>query len=160
MEQEAEEAKTEKKKKRKYNVTLWIFIGLVGGIFVGLIMPEWLYNILSVISNIYMNALRMMIYPMVFCSLVMGIMGINSISQTGKIGLHSILWFAGTTAVASGLGLVIPRILHLGEGATIKATETTVDAATFGGLVDTLENLIPANPLTAFTEGNMLQILV
>ena len=76
MEQEAEEAKTEKKKKRKYNVTLWIFIGLVGGIFVGLIMPEWLYNILSVISNIYMNALRMMIYPMVFCSLVMGIMGI------------------------------------------------------------------------------------
>lgn len=150
----------EKKEKRKYNVTLWIFIGLIGGIAVGLVMPEGCYNVFSVISNIYMNALRMMIYPLVFCSLVMGIMGINSVSKTGKIGLHSILWFVATTALASGLGLVIPRILRLGEGATITPTDTTVEAASFNGLVDTLENLIPANPLTAFTEGNMLQILV
>lgn len=148
------------RKKRRFNVTLWILIGLAAGILVGLVMPEWLYKVLTVISTIYMNALRMMIYPLVFCSLVVGIIGIGDIAKTGKIGLLSIVWFTGTTAVASALGLVLPRFLHLGEGITIKATDTTVEAATFGGLLDTVENLIPANPINAFVEGNMLQVLV
>jgi Na+/H+-dicarboxylate symporter len=146
--------------KKKFNFTLWISVGLLAGILVGLLMPGWLYEPLSVISNMYMNALQMMIYPLVFCSLVIGITGIGSISRTGRIGLHSILWFVGTTAFASLIGLVIPRILHLGVGASITPTETTVDPAQFSGLVDTLENIIPSNPLRAFTEGNMLQVLV
>lgn len=150
----------ETKTRRKFNFTLWISVGLVGGILVGLLMPDWLYEPLSVVSNMYMNALQMMIYPLVFCSLVIGITGIGSISRTGKIGLHSILWFIGTTAFASLIGLVIPRMLHLGVGASITPTETKVDPAEFSGLVDTLENIIPSNPIRAFTEGNMLQVLV
>ncbi len=144
---------------RKHNITLWIALGLALGIIVGLIMPEWLYAPLTVIASIYMSALKMMIYPLVFCSLIIGIVGIGSIAKTGKIGLHSILWFTGTTALASGLGLVLPRILKLGQGVSITATDTTVEAATFTGLVDTLENIIPGNPFNSFTEGNMLQIL-
>ncbi len=145
--------------KKAGNLTLWITCGLVLGIIVGLIMPEWLYMPLSVVASIYMSALKMMIYPLVFCSLVMGIMGIGSIAKTGKIGLLSLLWFTGTTAVASGLGLILPRLLRLGQGASITATDTVVEAATFNGLVDTLENIIPGNPFSAFTDGNMLQVL-
>ncbi len=145
--------------KKAGNLTLWITCGLVFGIIVGLIMPEWLYMPLSVVASIYMSALKMMIYPLVFCSLIMGIMGIGSIAKTGKIGLLSLLWFTGTTAVASGLGLILPRLLRLGQGASITATDTTVEAATFNGLVDTLENIIPGNPFSAFTDGNMLQVL-
>ncbi len=148
-----------KKKEKKYNLTLWIALGLVAGIVVGLIMGDVLYSILTFFANLYMNALRMMIYPLVFCSLVMGIMGIGSISKTGKIGLHSLLWFTGTTAFASFLGLILPRILHLGEGATIIATDTEVEAATFTGIADTLQNIIPSNPLASFVNGDMLQIL-
>lgn len=154
------ESAVPKKKKRKFNITLWIIVGLAAGIVVGLIMPKWLYSTLTVVSTIYMNALKMMIYPMVFCSLVVGIIGIGDIAKTGKIGLFSILWFTGTTALASAIGLFLPRILHLGEGITIKSTDTTVEAATFGGLLDTVENLIPANPIESFVKGNMLQILV
>ncbi len=145
--------------KKAGNLTLWITCGLVFGIIVGLIMPDWLYLPLSVVASIYMSALKMMIYPLVFCSLIMGIMGIGSIAKTGKIGLLSLLWFTGTTAVASGLGLILPRLLHLGQGASITPTDTVVEAATFNGLVDTLENIIPGNPFSAFTDGNMLQIL-
>lgn len=148
------------KKKKKFNFTLWIAVGLFAGLGVGLIMPEWMYTVLTVISNIYMNALKMMIYPLVFCSLVVGITGISNISKTGKIGLYSILWFVATTAFASALGLWLPKALHLGEGASIVATDTTVEAAEFSGLLDTLENLIPSNPLESFVNGNMLQILV
>ena len=149
----------ENKKKSKYNVTLWIVIGLVAGVLVGVVMPAWLYVPLSVVANIYMAALKMMIYPLVFCSLVMGIVGIGSIAKTGKIGLHALLWYTGTTAFASGLGLILPKLLHLGEGATISATDTEVEAATFGGLLDTIQNILPANPFASFTQGNMLQVL-
>ncbi len=72
---------------KKVNITLAIFIGLVLGILLGLLVPGsvgWFYSILSVISSLYMNALNMMIYPLVFCSIVVGIHGIGSVSKTGK----------------------------------------------------------------------------
>ena len=131
----------------------------IAGIIVGCIMPAWMNNIFTVIATIYMSALKMMIFPLVFCSLLLGIVGIGNIAKTGKIGLHAICWYVGTTAFASGLGLILPKILHLGEGATIAATDTTVEAASFGGLLDTITTLIPSNPFQSFTNGNMLQVL-
>lgn len=147
-------------KKKKFSITKWIGVGLVLGILVGLVLPAWAYTPLTVIANIYMNALKMMIYPMVFCSLVIGIIGIGDMAKTGKIGLHAICWYTGTTAFAAALGLFLPKWLHLGENAHIVATDTKVEAAEFSSLLDTLENLIPSNPFTAFTDGNMLQVLV
>lgn len=146
--------------KKKPSITLLIAIGLGLGIIVGFIMPAWLYTPLSVVATIYMSALRMMIYPLVFCSIVVGIIGIGDVTKTGKIGLKSIIWFTVTTFIASALGLFLPKALHLGEGITITATETTVEAASFDGLLGTLESLIPSNPFTSFTNGNMLQVLV
>ena len=122
-------------KKKGYNITLGIFIGLIAGVIVGIIMPEWANTALSVVASIYMSALKMMIFPLVFTSLVMGIIGIGDIAKTGKVGLHALLWYTGTTALASGLGLVLPRMLHLGKNAHIVATKTQVEAATFNGYV-------------------------
>lgn len=145
---------------KKINITLWIFVGLVAGILVGIVMPEWMNTIFTVIATIYMSALKMMIFPLVFCSLLLGVVGIGNIAKTGKIGLHAIIWYIATTAFASGLGLILPKMLHLGEGAVIVETGTEVEAASFGGLLDTVTTLIPSNPFTSFTNGNMLQILV
>ena len=64
-------------KKKGYNITLGIFIGLIAGVIVGIIMPEWANTALSVVASIYMSALKMMIFPLVFTSLVMGIIGIG-----------------------------------------------------------------------------------
>lgn len=77
-------------KKKGMNITVGIFIGLVAGVIVGIVMPEWLNTVLTVIATIYMSALKMMIFPLVFTSLVMGIIGIGDIAKTGKIGLHAI----------------------------------------------------------------------
>ena len=122
-------------KKKGMNITVGIFIGLVAGGIVGIVMPEWLNTVLTVIATIYMSALKMMIFPLVFTSLVMGIIGIGDIAKTGKIGLHAICWYTGTTALASGLGLVLPRVLRLGQGAHIVATKTKVEAATFAVII-------------------------
>ena len=151
------------KKKKSLNITLAIFIGLVLGILFGLFMPgryEFALPVVQLVSSMYMNALRMMIYPLVFCSLVIGIQGIGSVSATGKVGGQSVLYFVSTTLIASTLGLFLPRLLGLGKGVSIQMMESTVEAAKFTSLLDTVKNLIPANPVASFASGDMLQVLV
>ena len=148
-----------KKKWLSFQQTVWIALGLCLGLIFGLIMPEFFYTPLNLIATIYMSSLKMMIFPLVFCSLLTGIMGIGSIAKTGKIGLYSLLWFTATTLFASALGLFLPKLLNLGVGAQIVATDVKVDAVEFKSLLGTLENIIPSNPIAAFSEGNMLQVL-
>ena len=151
------------KKKQSLNITLAIFLGLVLGIVFGLFMPgryEFLLPVIELLSGVYMNALQMMIYPLVFCSLIVGIQGIGRVSATGRIGAQSVLYFVGTTLAASLLGLFLPRALGLGNGVTIEMAEANVEATQFTSIMDTVKNLIPANPVAAFANGNMLQVLV
>ena len=153
------------KKKNWYTsrITLWIFVGLALGVIVGFVLPHswgWATQGLGLISSIYMNALRMMIFPLVFCSIVVGIMGIGSIKKTGRIGGQTLLYFIGTTLFASLLGLFLPEALGLGKGVTIAMSEATVEATKFSSLLDTVKNLIPANPIASFATGDMLQVLV
>ena len=125
-----------KKKWLSLQQTVWIALGLGLGLVFGLIMPEFFYTPLNVIATIYMSSLKMMIFPLVFCSLLTGIMGIGSIAKTGKIGLYSLLWFTATTLFASALGLFLPGLLHLGAGAQIVATDVKVDAVEFKAFWD------------------------
>ena len=151
------------KKKKTFNITLAILAGLVLGILFGLFMPgryEFALPAVDLITNLYMNALKMMIYPMVFCSLVIGIQGIGSVGATGKVGGQSLLYYGVTTMFASSLGLFLPQMLGLGKGVTIEMVESEVEAAKFTSLVDTVKNLIPSNPVASFAEGDMLQVLV
>lgn len=151
------------KKKKSFNITLAIFAGLVLGILFGLFMPgryEFLLPVVDLAGSLYMNALRMMIYPLVFCSLIVGIQGIGSISATGKVGAQALLYFIGTTLFASLLGLFLPKALGVGSGVTIEMMESSVEAAQFTSLMDTVKNLIPSNPIASFTNGDMLQVLV
>lgn len=148
------------KKMSSKTLTLAIFIGLLAGIVFGLIMPDGAVPVVDLISGIYMNALRMMIYPLVFASLVMGIMGMGSVSSTGKVGGQSLLYFISTTLFASLLGLFLPKALGMGKGVTIEMMEAEVEATQFTSLLDTIKNLIPSNPVASFANGDMLQVLV
>lgn len=151
------------KEKKSTHLTLAIFIGLILGIVLGLLIPgrlEFLLPAIDLVSGLYMNALRMMIYPLVFCSLVAGIHGIGSVSATGRIGAQSVIYYTGTTLFASLLGLFLPKLLGLGKGVTIEMIEADVTATQFTSLLDTVKNLIPANPVASFANGDMLQVLV
>ncbi|MDO4357923.1 MAG: dicarboxylate/amino acid:cation symporter [Clostridia bacterium] len=151
------------KKKHSINITLAIFVGLVLGILFGLFMPgryEGALPVIDLLGSLYMNALRMMIYPLVFCSLIVGIQGIGSVSATGRVGGQSLLYFIGTTLFASLLGLFLPKALGLGNGVAIEMVESSVEATQFTSLMDTIKNLIPANPIASFANGDMLQVLV
>lgn len=147
----------------KSHITGAIFAGLILGILSGLFLADAFEPLLTatgVIGGIYMSALNMMIFPLVFCSIVMGITSIGNIRTTGRITGSALLFFISTTALASLAGLIIPRLIRLGEGVSFEMAEADIEAAKMTGILDTLQTLIPSNPVTAFVEGNMLQVLV
>ena len=83
------------------HITGAIFTGLILGILTGLFLAgrfEIILTTTSVLGSIYMNALNMMIFPMVFCSIVLGITGIGSAKTTGKITGASMLFFLATVS--------------------------------------------------------------
>ena len=145
--------------RKALRLSLAIFLGLVLGAVFGLVMPDWAEPVTSLISTVYLHGLTMMIYPLVFCSLIVGIKGIGSISATGRVGGQALLYFIGTTLFASLLGLFLPKALNIGAGVAVEMAEAEVQAAEFTSMADTLKNLIPANPFASFVNGNMLQVL-
>lgn len=145
--------------KKALGLSVAILAGLILGGVLGLVMPDWGAEVTGFISTIYLHALTLMIFPLVFCSLVVGITSIGSISATGKVGGQALLYFVGTTLFASLIGLVLPKALGIGKGVSIQMMEAEVEAAPFTGLLDTIKDLIPSNPFAAFSNGNMLQIL-
>ena len=97
------------------HITGAIFVGLILGILTGLFLAGRFNVVLtatSVLGSIYMSALNMMIFPLVFCSIVMGIASIGSAKTTGKITGAAMLFFLCTTAIASFVGLIIPRLME------------------------------------------------
>lgn len=151
------------KQKKSFHITAAVFAGLILGIMFGLFMPgryEFLLPATELISGLYMNALRMMIYPLVFCSLIVGIQGIGSVGATGRVGGQCLLYYTATTLFASLLGLFLPRALGMGSGVSIEMVESNVEATQFTSLMDTVRDLIPSNPIASFASGDMLQVLV
>ena len=146
----------------KEHITSAIFIGLVLGILTGLFLAGRFAPVLTatqLLGSIYMNALNMMIFPLVFCSIVVGITSIGSAKTTGKITGGAMVFFLCTTALASFVGLVIPRAIHLGRGVRFEMATSDIEASKMTSILDTLKNLIPSNPVAAFADGNMLQVL-
>ena len=145
------------------HITGAIFGGLILGILTGLFLAGRFKVVLtatSVLGSIYMSALNMMIFPLVFCSIVMGIASIGSARTTGKITGAAMLFFLCTTALASFVGLIIPRLIRLGKGVSFKMATSDIQATKMDSILDTVKGLIPSNPVSAFAEGNMLQVLV
>lgn len=147
----------------KKHITGAIFTGLVLGILTGLFLADRFAPVLTVtglIGGIYMNALNMTIFPLVFCSIIMGISSIGNVRTTGKITGYALIYFISTTALASFVGIVIPRLVKLGKGVTFEMTTSDIQATEMTSILDTVKNLIPSNPVAAFANGNMLQVLV
>ena len=153
-------AKSVHSNQKAIRLSIAILAGLILGALFGLIMPDWAEPVTALISTIYLHGLTLMIYPLVFCSLIVGVKGIGSVSATGKVGGQALLYFIGTTLLASLLGLFLPKALNIGSGVAIEMAEAQVQAAEFTSIVDTVRNLIPANPFASFVNGNMLHVLV
>ncbi len=142
------------------NLELWkkIVVGMVLGVIVGVTMgPE--AELLKPIGTLFINAIKMLIVPLVFCSLIVGVTSMQDTRKMGRIGIKAIVLYLGTTAVAISIGLGFAAIFGPGEGLNMVATDTDAAVKQAPPLVQTLLNIIPKNPVDALAAGNILQII-
>ncbi|MBW3110659.1 MULTISPECIES: dicarboxylate/amino acid:cation symporter [Bacillaceae] len=152
----------------KFNLTTKIITALILGAVVGLLLNIFakdLFDILdpylfTPLGKIFLNLISMLVVPIVFLSIVLGSAGLGDPKKLGRIGLKTIVYFLVTTCIAIVIGLTLAYIIDPGlvEGIDTSQSEgfKTEEAPPVG---ETLMNIIPKNPLTAMTEGNMLQII-
>lgn len=159
-------------RKVKLHLTSIIFISLILGFIVGLILhyyvpegyirDEILVNgIFNILGNGFIRAMRMLVVPLVFCSIVCGTMGIGDTSKMGKMGIITISFYICTTIIAVAVALCVANIINPGYGMHMMPTKVaTTQVADQQSMADTILNIIPTNPIEAFATGNMLQIIV
>lgn len=156
---------------KKINLTTKIFIALVLGVITGLILhpmkenlvvEKYLLNfIFNFLGNGFIRAIRMVVVPLVLCSLVMGSAGIEDVTKLGRIGIKTLVFYLSTTAFAVVLALVGGNIINPGKEIQLENIATTaVKTPETKPFVDILLDMIPINPIEALATGNMLQIIV
>ncbi|GAA3924367.1 dicarboxylate/amino acid:cation symporter [Litoribacillus peritrichatus] len=142
-------------------LALWkkILIGMTLGIIAGAILgPD--AEVLKPIGTLFIHAIKMLIVPLVFCSLIVGVTSMQDTRKMGRIGLKSVFIYLGTTAVAITIGMVLATLLTPGDGLNMVASAAADEGKSAPSLVDTIINLVPKNPVDALAAGNILQIIV
>lgn len=141
-------------------MALWqqILIGLALGVATGIVFKQDAL-VLAPIGTLFLNAIKMLIVPLVFVSLVAGITSMKDSAKLGRISVKTILVYLITTAFAVSIGLLFGALFAPGEGMNLVASAAP-EAKQAPSLVSILVGLVPSNPVTAFAEGNILQIIV
>ena len=164
--------KTEKAK--KIGLTTKIFIALIAGAIFGIILcylvPSGhvrddiiVEGILYVIGQGFIRLMKMLVVPLVFCSLVCGSMAIGDTKKLGTVGVRTLIFYLFTTALAITVALTVGNIIDPGIGLDMSAIKTNAaDVAQMEAtsLTDTMLNIIPDNPVNSLASGSMLQIIV
>ena len=148
-------------KKIRKKMPLWqkILIALVAGLLVGVLVSEEAANTwFKPLGSIFINMIKMLIVPLVFSSLVTGLCSMDDIQKMGRLGAKTFATYLLTTAVAISIGLLAGLVLQPGIGIEI-AEVVPVSINEDTSFVDTLINIIPNNPVSAFANGNILQII-
>ncbi|MBE0403766.1 Proton/glutamate symport protein @ Sodium/glutamate symport protein [Halomonas citrativorans] len=141
-------------------IALWkkILVGLALGIAAGALLGENA-SIFKPLGDIFINAIMMLIVPLVFSTLVVGITSMRDPQKMGRIGARTIGLYLLTTAFAISIGLLLSTLLQPGAGVNI-SFDSGVDASEAPTLASILINLVPRNPIDALANGNILQIIV
>ncbi|WP_281831481.1 dicarboxylate/amino acid:cation symporter [Vibrio nigripulchritudo] len=141
-------------------ISLWkkIFIGMLIGIVVGVFAgPDAV--LLKPIGDLFLNAIKMLIIPLVFCSLVVGVTAISDTQKMGRIAAKSVGIYLLTTALAISIGLVASLLVSPGTGLEMSLSAAQETAKSQPSFIDTLINLVPKNPISALASGNILQTI-
>ncbi|MCR5980485.1 cation:dicarboxylase symporter family transporter [Gordonia jinghuaiqii] len=154
-------------KGRKKDRTHWLYIAViiavVAGVVVGLVAPE-VGKDLGVLGTMFVSLIKMMIAPVIFCTIVLGIGSVRKAATVGKVGGLAFAYFLIMSTVALAIGLVVGNLIQPGEGLNIdpvsgEGEKLAADAHESGGTMDFIQGIIPESMLSSLTGGSVLQAL-
>lgn len=143
-------------------ISTQIFIALILGIVFGYIFPNY-GTALKPIGDMFIRMIKMIVVPLVFSSLIMGIAGTGDFKKLGRLGAKSIIWFEIATTLALFVGLAVVNIIQPGAGVTSVAADTGAVANAAKKSIDMMQmvvNIVPTNVVDAASRGDMLQIIL
>jgi len=153
-------AQTRRRLDRTHYLYILVIVGVVAGIAVGLAFPEFAIG-LKPIGTGFVNLIKMMITPVIFCTIVLGVGSIAKAATVGKIGGLALVYFIVMSTFALAIGLVVGNLLNPGSGLDLSAAHYTVDASAEGGTAaDFILGIIPATLVSSLVSGNVLQALL
>jgi aerobic C4-dicarboxylate transport protein len=145
---------------------LQVITAIIIGIILGYFFPEFAVK-LKPLGDGFIKLIKMMIAPIIFCTIVSGISGMHNAKKVGKVGLKAIIYFEIITTLALIIGLIVINVLKPGVGMNIDPK--TLDAASVQSYITQTENrsvqdfllhIIPDNVVNALATGDLLQVLL
>jgi aerobic C4-dicarboxylate transport protein len=151
--------------RKRNTLYLQVLIGIVIGGVIGYIKPEWGVA-LRPLGDAFVSLVKMLIGPIIFTTVVVGLAGMGDLKKVGRVGLKAIIYFEIVTTLALVIGLVVANSLRPGDGfhanpATLDASSVTRYASAAGQMStkEFLLHIIPKTFVSAFAEGEILQVL-
>ncbi len=155
------------------NITLsnWILIAMILGFIVGLLLNLYvsdsfikntilLDNIFYFGGTGFINLMKMLVVPLVFCSIVVGTASLVNTKKIGKISVEIIVLYLATTLVAVCLGILITTIIQPGSGLNIAGTVYSSNMTSNVTLTENLLNMIPSNPINSLANGEIIPTII
>src|SRR5262245_3317508 len=143
-----------------------VLIAIAVGVAVGYADPE-LGVKLKPLGDGFIALIKMMIAPVIFCTIVHGIASMSDLKKVGRVGLKTLFYFEAVSTLALVIGLIVGRLVEPGKGFNIdpaaldpNAVSTYVSRAKEEGIVQHLLGIIPDTFIGAFAKGDLLQVLL
>ena len=147
-------------------ILIWMSVGLVLGSLinafasdVAFIQDYFVNGLFHVVGAMFITGLKMLVVPLVTFSLICGVYGIGDITKLGRVGVKAFGLFILTTTLAITLAIIVAGIVGPGEGFELTGEQGDFTAPVAPPLTQVIIDLVPGNPVAAYAEGNMLQII-
>jgi aerobic C4-dicarboxylate transport protein len=155
-------------KRKRWYAQLWIqvLIGMIAGILLGIFSPR-IGARMEPLGDAFIKAIRMLIGPIIFCTVVHGIARMVNVARVGRVALKAIVYFEALTTVALIIGLAAVNLWQPGRGMNVdlahldmSAIQTYIVHPGATSVTQFLMNIIPRTFVGSFTDGNVLQVLL
>ncbi len=145
---------------------LWVLAAVAAGALLGVFAPD-LGILMKPLGDGFIKLIRMVVGPIIFTTVVLGIAQMRDLGQVGRVGLKAVLYFEALSTVALLLGLLVANAVRPGDGfhadisqLDTKAASHFLSAAREQSVTDFLLNIIPSTLFGAFASGELLQVLL
>ncbi|MGD2118785.1 MAG: dicarboxylate/amino acid:cation symporter [Chromatiales bacterium] len=148
------------------HIMIAMLAGALTGIVINLLVPATsvisdylVHGLLHVVGAIFVAALKMMVVPLVFVSLVGGVTALGDLAALGRMSVKAISLYLMTTAIAISLALLLAVSISPGDDFNLGEQSIEFSAKEAPPLSEVLINIVPSNPIEAMASGNMLQVI-
>lgn len=144
----------------RLNLVTQIFIAFIAAIVLGAVFGNSI-SFVQPLGDLFLRLIKFIIAPLILATLVVGVASNSNTKQLGRVGIKTLAYYLVTTGIAVVIGLAIAFAIQPGKGVNIAADniDSEVVEQEEQDVITTLLNIIPENPFTALTEGNILQII-